>query len=104
MLRLVMILVAMCCISYATADEETELLEKIYHMAQNVVNTTTELQQKNEIFEARKGFSPLHFLFPLCEYQMTNDEFDNMFVRIRVWFATVVIQMFRFSLRTFVFL
>lgn len=36
-------------------------------MAQHVVNTTTELQQKNEILEARK-ISPLHFLFPLCEY------------------------------------
>lgn len=67
MLRFIVILVTICCISYATADEETEILEKIYQMAQHVVNTTTELQQKNEILEARK-ISPLHFLFPLCEY------------------------------------
>lgn len=83
MLRLVVILVAMRCISCATADEETELLERIYQMAQNVVNTTTELQQKNEIFEARKGFSPLHFLFPLCEYQMANAKIGNMCARTR---------------------
>lgn len=68
MLQFKVILMVVGCISLATADEETELLEKIYQMAQQVVNTTTELQQKNEVFEARKGFSPLHFLFPLCEY------------------------------------
>lgn len=68
MLRFIVILMVIQAISYAAADEETELLEKLYTMAQQVVNTTTELQQKNDIFEARKGVSPLHLLFPLCEY------------------------------------
>lgn len=73
MLRFIVILVTICCIPYATADEETDILEKIYQMAQHVVNTTTELQQKNEILEARK-ISPLHFLFPLCEYQQPTNK------------------------------
>lgn len=53
-------------------DKELIALERIYHMAENVVNTTTELQRDFSFIEARQSkFLPGHFgpFHALCEYK-----------------------------------